>query len=258
MNRNILVLGRTGSGKTTLARVLTGERVKADSTPAPLPESQVLQTLTKAYKYGSVLFKYNVLDTVGFSDLDRNNASIMAEIYDMARTSFVSFHHVFYVVKLGRIDDQIVREIKEVTRFFGSRITLVFTHCPSSVSVTPYLDGLARYVPELIVVTKNRGNYVGVDLLNEQELALQKIAEYISRKQQTNAIAVNKVTFGRVVMEERKMMGILFCLVALLLVVIIILALVMASSSCHTSHGGSKPTATANDYGGLSVARTRF
>jgi septin family protein len=84
-NLAILLLGRTGSGKTTLSKLLRGKRIGPAAPADPLPDSQVIEVDTGCIVFKGQYMCLQIIDTVGFSDLDRNNSRCERPLSDTSR-----------------------------------------------------------------------------------------------------------------------------------------------------------------------------
>jgi len=74
-----LLLGRTGVGKSKLAKILSGdESIKVGDTF--LPETKIPKCYNCEYNYEKECFKYSIIDTPGYDDLNGNDKTIFRHI----------------------------------------------------------------------------------------------------------------------------------------------------------------------------------
>jgi GTP-binding protein EngB required for normal cell division len=74
-----LLLGRTGVGKSKLAKILSeDESIKIGETF--LPETKIPKCYNCEYNYENDSFKYSIIDTPGYDDLNGNDKTIFRHI----------------------------------------------------------------------------------------------------------------------------------------------------------------------------------
>lgn len=132
--RNIIVLGKTGAGKSTVANTILGQEV--------FPVSTSVQSVTRRIRRGEAKFtahnvEYNVklIDTVGLFDTGAvTNTTTIEEIKTFFREKVTEgVHLVLFVFKEGRFTpeerDTFDFIIKKFSREISEISALVITNC---------------------------------------------------------------------------------------------------------------------------------
>jgi len=129
MTRNLLLIGRTGKGKSALANLLTDTN---DFQEGKHMASQTMNIQYEKYKING--FDYQVIDTPGFNDTRRDKSEVMNEV---ARVSWLlrdGLNQILFVVneKFTK-EDAIVYSFLEKVLFdknVSDYITIVRTRFP--------------------------------------------------------------------------------------------------------------------------------
>ena len=137
-NRNVLVVGRTGAGKSAVANAIlgTGEQFKVDH----LPSRCTLEPEYKACEFdeGSVRYYFTVIDTIGTDSFDSitekiSNKKIMKKNKEAVKQFVDGLHLIIFVVKEGWFTDDDKATFDLVQKHFSKDIdpisALVITGC---------------------------------------------------------------------------------------------------------------------------------
>jgi len=137
--RKLLIIGKTGTGKSTLCNVLTGNPFNADI----FPVSSGAASCTQKTKFCDAFFNGNnedpvsIIDTIGFDDPSTDNdAEIVAELVDKLKNACDFVNCVVLAVngQNPRLDGSLVGMIRIFEGMFGSKfwdqMVVVFTRMP--------------------------------------------------------------------------------------------------------------------------------
>eukprot|EP00117_Sycon_ciliatum_P045889 scpid81977/ scgid32937/ len=100
-DRTILIIGKTGNGKSTLANVIAG-RYKGDlfpESPDPNSETQGRPTHTFLVDYGGKEYAVKVIDTVGFEDTRQTKEQVLLSLAELAYDCSDGIHQLLIVTK---------------------------------------------------------------------------------------------------------------------------------------------------------------
>ena len=137
--KKVLIVGKTGTGKSSLCNVVAGKAHDADL----FPVSAEAQGCTGTTTFGNVFFNGNketpvsLIDTVGFDDPERDaDATIISDLVIKLRTK-CDFVNLFVIAVNGqepRLDGSLVGMIRVFEGMFGakfwSQAVIVFTRLP--------------------------------------------------------------------------------------------------------------------------------
>ena len=157
---NALVLGQTGSGKTTLINELLNINVKQISSLNP--------TTSHITMYKSLdienLKLLKLIDTIGFSDLNKNNSQIYEKIKNYLTIAPISYvNEILLVIKCDRFSKQeeldIISFLKKMHEDCKNITSICFTHCKQKeIDYQKYYDDImhrdiSKYIGKNIYFT---------------------------------------------------------------------------------------------------------
>ena len=135
--RNIIILGKTGCGKSTLAnKILNAERFHISS--AVSSDTAEIQSETNTVKIEGELYQITVTDTVGFFDTTQrqkrfNNEIMKNIISELTKVAPYGLNLIIFVFKNGRFTLEERESFEIITQHFQSLIEkasmLVITNC---------------------------------------------------------------------------------------------------------------------------------
>ena len=137
--KKLLIIGKTGTGKSALCNVITGNAYDA---PA-FQVSSSASTCTQRTQFAEANFNNNkerpisIIDTIGFDDPDKNDdAEIIAELVDKLNKA-CDYVNLFVIAVNGqnpRLDGSLIAIIKifegMFTEQFWKQVVIVFTRMP--------------------------------------------------------------------------------------------------------------------------------
>ena len=140
--KKILVIGKTGTGKSSLCNVLAGKECNAKY----FPSSSKSTSCTQKTRFKNVFFngdkkkQVTVIDTMGFDDPTKNHdAKIIAELVVKLKTK-CDYVNLFVLAVNGqnpRLDGSLLTMIRILegmfTKQFWNQTVLVFTRMPMSL-----------------------------------------------------------------------------------------------------------------------------
>ena len=135
--RNVLVIGKTGAGKSTVANKIIGENV--------FTTSGSVQSSTSGNSYHDVAvvderngkyYSIRIIDTIGFEDTGTttSNEEIIKSVKRYFQTHTPEgIHLIIFVFRKGRFTQEEKKVFEFITEKFGASIkplsALVITHC---------------------------------------------------------------------------------------------------------------------------------
>lgn len=131
--RNILIVGKTGVGKSTIANKLLGESM--------LTVSSSLQGVTRPVdskdimnvNRDGIIYNIKLIDTVGVEDREFCHQQFFDNMRNFLQKAPNGIHLVLFVFKNGRLTDEDKKAFKTITSKFGHRIlnvlAIVVTCC---------------------------------------------------------------------------------------------------------------------------------
>ena len=135
-NRNIIVVGKTGSGKSSVGNRILGSDHDSPFTISAAPSSETSKAMPKNSNFtdNDVLYNLTVVDTVGLFDTNKlSNAQIMKSTKDTIKSFVKGLHLIVFVVKEGRFTDEEKKTFNMIHKTFALDIdpisAMVITGC---------------------------------------------------------------------------------------------------------------------------------
>ncbi|XP_075254542.1 uncharacterized protein LOC142345961 isoform X2 [Convolutriloba macropyga] len=141
--KKLLVIGKTGTGKSTLCNVIAGLDPESDW----FPVSSAAESCTKTTQFGNILFNgdrerpISLIDTIGFSDPDNDeDAGVISDLVIKLRAK-CDYVNLFAIVVNGqnpRLDGSLVGMIRIFEEMFGDQfwkqVVVIFSRLPMDES----------------------------------------------------------------------------------------------------------------------------
>eukprot|EP00117_Sycon_ciliatum_P041289 scpid66363/ scgid30229/ Putative protein PHLOEM PROTEIN 2-LIKE A3 len=103
--RRIVLIGRTGSGKSTLCNVLAGgEEIHFHEEDSAKSVTQTVKSQRFPIKYGEKTLTFDLIDTIGFGDTGLSTEKVLEELANLAVVCKGGIHQVIFVTN-GRFTD---------------------------------------------------------------------------------------------------------------------------------------------------------
>ncbi|XP_044040829.1 uncharacterized protein LOC122870585 [Siniperca chuatsi] len=126
--KRIVLLGKTGSGKSNLANTISGEKLLFTTNHSPNSGTRKCQTETKSVNGRSI----TLIDTPGFFDADRSEEDMKPEIVRCITECAPGPHAFLIVLKVEKFTEQEQAVITKICQYFSEDAlkyaVIVFTH----------------------------------------------------------------------------------------------------------------------------------
>jgi len=141
---NVLVIGQTGVGKTTLVNEILNINVKQNSSLNP---STNHINIYRGFDIDNLLL-IKMIDTIGFSDLNKSNSQVIDRIRKFVNGCPISYlNEILIVMKCDRMSKQEENDLliflKKMCEESKSITSLCFTHCKQKeIDYRRYFDDI--------------------------------------------------------------------------------------------------------------------
>ncbi|MEQ2303358.1 hypothetical protein AMECASPLE_015966 [Ameca splendens] len=158
--RRIVVLGKTGAGKSTLANTLFGQKM-CETNNSPTSGTSQCQAKSGTVNGKSIIF----VDTPGFFDTGRDEQEMRAEIVRCINECPPGPHVFLIVLKVEKYTEQEEEIIKKITEYFTERAlkfaTVLFTR-GDQLHERSTINDFVSENKDLSVLVKKCGNHCNV------------------------------------------------------------------------------------------------
>jgi GTPase SAR1 family protein len=193
--KRVLVLGRTGIGKSTIVNMLINDSADIESMMKPAKISDDVNGVTlRTTNYFSFRNKFILTDTIGFGDVNFSESQILKDIKQLTRALESGFNAIIAVARYGRQseEDRLLMDI--LSRLLGDdwqKVSMLVITYGASQTVedffrtiegdTEYKKFCMKFKRVIIVengIDKNQ-QIEGIRRL-ERELTLNDVKEFVS------------------------------------------------------------------------------
>ena len=186
INRNIVLLGNTGAGKSTLVNHIIGrEELKVHSSIAGVTRSALVMPPVTAQARG-YKFTFKLIDTAGV--YDRSNQEIISDIKRCFKQEIQSINLILFVFKDGRFTSEDKKTFEMIIKSINERMSdisaLVVTNCDQKghVARKRIVDDIHATAEKIADFVKKGIYTVGFPNLSEIDEDLRSMYEQSIKK----------------------------------------------------------------------------
>ena len=139
IRRIVVVIGTTGTGKSTIINMLLNNDFSKDSCDRPCSIGESAESVTKKHSWWvSCKHERMFADTMGFSDPDNPDIEVCVQLKKLIKAIEVGIHCVIIVVKYGRLSREERANLETMKALFNESFAkhcvLVLTHYDRGLS----------------------------------------------------------------------------------------------------------------------------
>lgn len=161
--RNVIVVGKTGSGKSTVANHILGtvnDKFKVSGAPSSVTSKAMPKN--SEFEYDNVRYRLTVIDTIGLFDTDNfSDKQILKNTKETIKEFVKGLHLIVFVVKEGRFTDDEKKTFDLIHKEFYNCIDpislLVVTGCEGKDKTIIINDYQQNPVTRWIVAHMKKG-----------------------------------------------------------------------------------------------------
>jgi GTPase Era involved in 16S rRNA processing len=192
--RNILIIGRTGNGKSALTNVITGTNNFKESDYG-VSETKKMQSEEFATENG---INYRIIDTVGFDDTNLLPKEVMNRIATTICSVKDGLNQILFVTNRRFTEEEI--KVYDLLQGFDEEIvkytTIVRTNFPKFGSKEKCEEDLQRMIEEnekLVEIIEKCGGFIHVDnpSVNDEEEIIR--SSHKKTREKSKEIVLNRL-----------------------------------------------------------------
>lgn len=196
--RNIIVVGRSGAGKSTVANHILGADATQGFKVMASPEgvTEIPDMFTSEFRHEEVLYKFTVIDTVGlFDNKHLNNKEVMKKTKEAIKRFVDSVHLIVFVIRESRFTPEEKKAFDLVHRDFSKDIDplsyLVITGCEGR-DKTKIVDEYKKNAQTCDVLGHMKKGVIAVGFPNLNDLE-EGLKQYYESSIKKDALELRKI-----------------------------------------------------------------
>lgn len=200
--KNVLLIGRTGNGKSTLANVLTGT-YKFKENSGNVSETKNIQVEEFNSSLNGKWITYRVIDTIGIGDTKLNDKEVLKKIAEVSRELKDGLCQILFVTN-GRFTDAEIEAYNVMKQvLFGEEITKYITIVRTNFDKFEFEDSCNEdrkkthdENPTLSEIVKNCNEIIYVNNPSIDEKQRKSAIELaIELREESRKIVLNHLTY---------------------------------------------------------------
>lgn len=184
-DRNVVVVGKTGAGKSTVANKILGLEKFAVKNVANSTTTQPKSCCSSFYDSSSTTqYNFTVVDTVGLFDTQKSNDDVMKQTKTFFQNDSPNgIHLVLFVSRKGRFTNEERKTFDYIIENFGEEISefsaLILTCCDgqSDAAKQEFLTSFKREASHIVSFMKKGIYMVGFPDVSKMKPSMKKVME---------------------------------------------------------------------------------
>jgi len=188
VERTYILIGNTGSGKTTLCNTLSDKSMNLKLTA--LPDTTQIEVHSRLLKKANELYKLDLVDTIGYSDLKYDNNSLNNYIREYIHQNYNKIHGFIFLIPKLRINKEIINTILFTINYFNlsyDDIILVFNKSTDNIFDENYIKELQKIdlLRDIINVCLKNKKVLFIDCITKSEETKSSLLDLLLNNEYT-------------------------------------------------------------------------